>query len=453
MIAAVFVAMMLTAAPPADDPIVRVEQWLKAVSHHQPGTLDAPAEAIASWSDSDLGTLWLDLKNLIALMRDPGGQLMTVNARGQIARRYSDSQAGRLRALACAAAGIVLSDPVCVNRKVASQLDDELRQLAERARDGVGVGADNFVLKRGTLLHTDLVVLAAESTAPLGTPGAGPHRIGVEMVDGQAKGIRQLKGHWDIAHLLVDAVRPTRRDKPAPGRDPMVRDWYRATAAWMQYAEHYDLGHLNHAQELFPDDADLLFLCATQHETYAATRVQALVGTVVLPPGYSLEPQSAREEQRKAETLLRRAIAANPGLAEAHLRLGHLLAIEGQYNDAERELVVSLERLEDPENRYYVHLFLGAIQEATHQYDAAQATFVRAADLFPTAQSPWLALAALARTRGDRADALQAMQHVYARPPDDVADRDPWWMYRLWQARDADRLLDDLRRPFLEVDR
>jgi tetratricopeptide (TPR) repeat protein len=232
----------------------------------------------------------------------------------------------------------------------------------------------------------------------------------------------------------------------------MVRDWYRATAAWMQYYKVYDLEHLNHARELFPEDADILFLCATQHETYASPVVQALMRTVILPAGYTLEPLSAREERRRAEALLRRAIATNPDLAEAHLRLGRLLAIEAQYADAERELALSLEGLEDPENRYYAHLFLGAIQEATHQYHAAQATFARAADLFPDAQSPWLALAELARTRGDRAGALRAMQRVYALPPDG-AGRDPWWVYRLWQARDADRLMDDVRRPFLEVDR
>jgi len=439
----------VAAAPPLDR-IDRVDHWLVAVLHHQPGTLDAAALDIASWSDDRLRALGIDLNNLIALMRDPSGRALGVVDRQGRAKGsfYTEQQTNRLLALACAAGGIVLSDPACVSRKSEEQLGPELRQLAMLARDGRGVGADNYVLKRGALLHSDIATLAPESMNTMGPPSAGRHRIAVETSDGRTNGIFDLGLHWDIARRLLDAVRSTRLDRPAPSQDAMVHDWYVASAAWMQYHRQYDLVHLRRAQVLFPDDAEILFLGATQHETYASRRVQAVVQTTVLPRGYSLEPQSSREEQRQAETLLRRAIAVNPGFGEAHLRLGRLLGLDAQYADAERELMLALERLGDPEDRYFVQLFLGRIQEATRQYDAARATFTRAAGLFPDAQSPWIALAELAVRRGDREAAMQAMARVSALPSNDDWS-DPWWEYHVWQARDADRRMDAVLRPFV----
>ncbi len=449
--AALQIATMAAAQPP--DRIDRVDRWLVAVLHHQPGTFDAAALEIASWSDDRLRALSIDLNNLIALMRDPNRALLFVDRRGRATGSfYTERQANRLLVLACAAGGIVLRDPVCVGRKAEEQLGPELQQLATLAGDGRGVGADNYVLKRGALLHSDIATLAPESMNTLGAPSAGPHRIAVATNDGQASSIFDLGLHWDIARRLLDGVRSTRLDRPAPSQDAMVHDWYAATAAWMQLHRQYDLVHLRRAQALFPNDGEILFLAATQHETYASRRIQAVVQTAVLPPGYFLEPQSAREEQRQAETLLRRAIAVNPGLGEAHLRLGRLLGLDARYADAEHELMLALERLDDPEDRYFAHLFLGRIQEATRQYEAARATFARAADLFPDAQSPGLALAELAVRRGDREAARQAMARVYAAPLDGDSS-DPWWGYHEWQARDADRRMTAVLRPFTDIDR
>jgi hypothetical protein len=49
----------------------------------------------------------------------------------------------------------------------------------------------------------------------------------------------------------------------------MIRQWYRATAAWMQAVEEHDTAHLDRARALFPADPDILFLSGTQRETYA----------------------------------------------------------------------------------------------------------------------------------------------------------------------------------------
>src|SRR5262245_9185943 len=51
--------------------IAHVEAWLKAVLTHEPGTLDDAAEALAAWPTAAVRTLWIDVYNLVSLMRNP----------------------------------------------------------------------------------------------------------------------------------------------------------------------------------------------------------------------------------------------------------------------------------------------------------------------------------------------------------------------------------------------
>src|SRR5262245_65694507 len=43
-----------------DARLARVEQWLKAVMRHKPGTPDEAAVEISRWSNAALRTLWVD---------------------------------------------------------------------------------------------------------------------------------------------------------------------------------------------------------------------------------------------------------------------------------------------------------------------------------------------------------------------------------------------------------
>jgi tetratricopeptide (TPR) repeat protein len=291
-------------------------------------------------------------------------------------------------------------------------------------------------------------VLAPESATPITLRPGGVQRFRVDMTDGQSTNIHQSGAHWEIARLLLDAVRPSRSEKPAPARDSMVRDWYIATSAWMQLNVHYDLNHVDRALALFPDDRDLLFLAGTHHAIYATPRMQSAVQSAVLPRGYTMDAKSVGEEFRLAKALLRRALTADPSFAEAHLRLGRVLALDGPIEDSVRELMVAERGATDDANRYYAALFLGAVEETVGRFDDARAAYERAAALFPLAQSPMLALAELARRLGDRSGALRAMQEVFALPPTGDYRKDPWWVYDIWQARDADDRLAAVERPF-----
>jgi tetratricopeptide (TPR) repeat protein len=436
--------------------IERLEQWLKAIVRHEPGSADDAAIEVGSWPQGDVQTLWIDANVLVTLMRNPGALQFTLTPAGQHKPRdirYTPGQLVKLRALACAATGAVAAEAGCQGTKAAGDLDADLLHLsglawaARQAGDG-----DNYVLRRGALLHTDVAMAVPAAAEPIETPlPLGPQRIKVNVADGRQVYIGQFAVHWEIARTLLDLVKPHAPGGPAPGRDRMVRRWYRATAAWMQQVEDHDTVHLDRAREIFPADPDILFLSGSQHETYAGPRIRNAVRSAALPFGLRFAIASEGEELHAAEGFFRHALEIKPDHIEARLRHGRVLGELGRHNDAAEELRLAVAAIGDTDSllRYYGDLFLGGEEEAIGRHDAARLSFEHAAALYPLAQSPWIALSQLARRRGDRPGALRAIEHVLALPAEAKERDDPWWTYHTAQARDADTLLQDLRKPFL----
>jgi hypothetical protein len=416
------------------------------VLDHEPGAEDAPVMEVGLWSGSELPTLWVDWNVLLRLMRDPRPAAFSVQSPGQSKPQpivYTNRQLHRLQVLACAAAGIV-NERACVELKAPFELDADLLRLAERARASRAGGDDNYVLRRGALLHTDVAMLTTRPSGPIGAEGMpGPQQITVWFSDGREKGLDHNASHWELARWLLDRV------SPALGRDSMVRTWYGATGAWMQSRDYHDLAHLRQARRLFPNDADILFLSGCEHEAFAGAGIQA-ARAAGLPAGFRFEVRSDRAELGEAERFFRRALSLNPGLTEARLRLGRVLLLRGRHKEAADELRQAYASVDDDLLRYYSALFLGAAEEALGNHERAAESYARAADLYPTAQSPHLALSALARRRGDREGALREIQRVFDLPATGPERQDPWWTYLVAQARNADRRLEELRRPFLE---
>jgi tetratricopeptide (TPR) repeat protein len=432
----------------------RFTEWIKAVHEHEPGERDAALERVASWSGDELRGLWADAQFLAALMRNLKVNHFEIpQPRETIAVLYKPVLLQRMRAMACAAAGHVLSAD-CIAIHAAENLDEELRAVAaDAAADRARTGEDNYVLRRGAILHGDVEtmvkpVLDAGQPAP-GRPLPGPRRVRADTSDGISVDVHEVGVHWEIARTLLGMIVPRNFDRAAPGRDAMVRDWYRATAAWMQQVESHDTDHINRALELFQNDADILFLSGTLHEVYASSEIQAAAHSVAMPAGFALDIGSTRGELHQAEGFFRRALAHTPEMAEAHLRLGRVLALQGHDAEAVAELQQALTHLGAEELEYDGQLFIGAAYEALGRYDEAAAAYERAAARFPGAQSPLIALSQLARRRGDRGGALAAMARMFALPmPEDGDREDPWWFYYTVQARNADDLLERVRAPF-----
>jgi tetratricopeptide (TPR) repeat protein len=438
-----------------DARIDRVQLWLNAVMRHEPGSADDSAEVVASWSNAAIRTLWIDTSVIVQLMRTPKGLAFTVRAEGESRGqtiRYTPVQLRRMKAFACAASGRIGDiDSVCGD--AARELNPDLIRLNGLSRAAKFHGDDNYLLRHGALLHADIAMLIPPPAEAMNSmPGPGPRRLRMQIADGLGVDLALVATHWELARMLLDDVRPAGATRPAPGRDEMVRLWYRATAAWMQWRENHDTVHLERARAIFPADADILFLSGCQRETYAAPPIQTALHSTALPTGFNFDLGSSKAELHQAEAFFRRALAANPSMPEGHLRFGHVLLLLEHFADATAELRLALGSTDDGLLRYYGQMFLGASEDAAGHVDAARVAFTEAAALYPMAQSPGLALSALARSRGDRDGALRELKRVFDLPAGVPERDDPWWTYYVAQARNADDLLEQMRRPFVRAE-
>ena len=457
--------LLIVGVPASAQPLLtsqdRLEQWLDAVREHEPGTEDAAFETVASWSTSDVRALWSGIERLIQQMRGENGFSFRSGrsaGRGGGGRNGGGAMAAasspaRFFTLSCAAAGKV-TDTVCLNAQPPAAVASPNLLLLSKAVDAArhrGDG-DNYILRRGALLHADVAMLAAPVIEAIPDTATTRQRYRVNIVDGRQMAFGQLPVHWQLARMLLDNVKPPSAKRPAPGSDAMVRMWYRATATWMQWHADYETAHLQRAREIFPTDPDLLFLSACIHETYAGNRIQNAIHALVLPPGVQTSVGSPRDELRTAERFLRRALDARPSFIEAQLHMGRVLSLLGRPADAVGHLTKAIAATDDQLLLYYGHLFLGAGYQAVRQDPQSRAAYERAASLFPRAQAPHLGLSQLARRRGERAAALDAMQAVFKIGAAATSADDPWWWYYTSQGRGADDLLSALRRPFLSGD-
>jgi hypothetical protein len=432
-----------------DRRLQQLERWLKAVVQHEPGATDAAATTVSSWSADELKSLWIDLNVTLQLIQNPRRSSFVVTTGGQSpgeAIHYSSAQLDRLRALACAADGAI-GDGYC-----AAGEDADLLLLSTLAANARACGDNNYVIRRGALLHSDVAMLIPEGSEPvvqgasLRTPG--PERVRVSVDDGTTRFFDRVAAHWEIGRMLLDHVTPRRGVPPDPSHDPMVRAWYVATGAWMQNRQEYDDAHLLRARLLFPTDADVLFLTGTLHETYASPAIQWAMSSARSQPGLRFSVGSERTELREAERLFRQALIARPPFAEAHLRLGRVLFLLGQRAEAVAELRSALSQPEDMLLQYYAQLFLGSAHESLGAVDAAREAYAAASELEPEAQSPRLALSTLALRFGYGGPAIQSP--VFASiSTTDSEPYDPWWIYHIAQGRHANELLDALRESVL----
>jgi tetratricopeptide (TPR) repeat protein len=401
---------------------------------------------VGAWSIDELNSLAIDQGVLVQLTQNL--TLLSTASRPPFIvagfRRipYSAAHLHRLEVLACAAAG-ALADKPCVALRAAEELDPELTQLADRAAAARTRGDANDVVRRGALLHTDIAMAGPIRLQGRPADASASDGLLVRAFDGQQLDLEFPAPHWLMARAFLDAVRPQ--------HDAMVRAWYQATGTWMQQQLIADATHLTHGRTLFPEAADLWFLSGCQHERLATSAVQSLARTSVLPQGVVLDIGSERSELGAAETFFRRALSLDQTFTDAHLRLGHVLLTRGQFQNAANELQVALTVSHDRILEYFASLYLGAAQERLNQVEQARRSYRHAAELYPKAQSPRLALSALAWRRGEGGTALSEMRSVTDPPGAGAISRldDPWWDYNTLPERNVDALFDALRRPFL----
>jgi hypothetical protein len=312
----------------------------------------------------------------------------------------------------------------------------DLRRLLGLTDDEAVKGNANRVLQRAAIFHADVAMLVI----PLLPGRAGcSARATLLLKDGNSVGAGCVGIHWTHGRLLLDAVRPD------PGKDPVARLWYVATITYL--LEIGDFANADpqiaRARLLFPDDPAILFEHGLFHEGFASPYIQ----TAALESGADIRGASVHLDE--AEDLYRRAVKGNSKFVEARVHRGFVLGLLGQHRDAAEELRLVAPAAAEPQLRYYAELFLGRAEESLGNRVAARDHYGRAAELYPQAQSPLLALALLARQFGDRAGAQSAMRQVLALSQARDMAADPWWRYYRWQQADFKARFAELHAPFL----
>ena len=356
---------------------VDVRDWLGAAIEHEPGVEDAALRRISGWS---------------------GGKL--------------------LRTL-----GTVLKE----------QSSDEL----------------NAMLERAALLHADMVILRRESNPAW--PDA-PEMSGSSILsnDGQRLGTRPLDPHLQFARMIFKHMRPPPLALGAPRtaapawaeahrHNPRIQQWYHTVSTELA-ARHWlaDLRpHLEDARLVLDDTPETLFDSACFSEVMASAQVQRAIEPSVsasAPPSVRLRVQSAslhldeRYNLSEAERFYRDALKLDPGYSEARVRLARVLSLRNKAANAAALLQAPIETT-NAFVRYWGALALGQATEATQKPEIANEAYRQAAELFPRAQSPLLALLRLARERGDDAGAKELGSRVSLLPANEQHRLDPWWDY------------------------
>jgi tetratricopeptide (TPR) repeat protein len=379
--------------------LTRLLRWLDDVQLHTPGYGDPPATEVGSWSRSQLDTLAGDIRRLAGFRR-----------------RARDSGLGRLATLDLYGRRLTRDD-------------------VEKMFDG------NRTLIRGAVLHADIAVLVDDLSRRTPAFNDGGTFI---FEDGRRRsGVQYETAHWQIGRLLLDAL------TPSPAGNASAQLWYRATSAFLLrdrfLGEAPD--HLGRALQIFPDDPSLLLDNGYLHEKFSSAGIQA-AAQEMRATGGNPAVSSRRAQLERAERSFRQVLRVEPRHAEARLRLGHTLGELAFHAEAAAELRKAFAgNLKGPQ-LYFAELFLGREEEALGNFADAKRHFENAAELYPKAQSPRLALSQLARRSGDRAGALRALQGVTLLPPtplNDAARMDPWWQYYEVHLDDTETLMEQMR--------
>ena len=260
----------------------RLEQWTTAVERHEPGRPDDALRVFAGWNSADVGELSISIYSALGLLRDPSTRVF-MRPRGSTARPTQ-----------------VFYGP------------SEIRRLLAVSKRFGAIG-ETGVLRRGALLHMDVIVLGSGVDAAGGSRNRTSFLL-FQFSDGQQLATVDATGHWDIGQFLLDQVWPDKaRDiRPTPGRDDWVRRWYRTAALFMLGEMQLHSGIVARGVELFPADPELVFLAGAFHETLASPAVQEPLRAADLPRDVTLAVGSTRSELGQAEDLLKRAVKPGP---------------------------------------------------------------------------------------------------------------------------------------------
>jgi tetratricopeptide (TPR) repeat protein len=343
-----------------------------------------------------------------------------------------------------------------VNTHVPGERDDAVARLAPWSRDELESAVFGTlrrqrpasqlgIVERGLVLHADIAVLNRTARGYALPPSGSNTPYNTTLFqDGRAVGVMYGTIHWEFGRRLLE-----RLPKGDEGLH-ISRRFYRTAGAMLQlWGEYPELTrHLAAGRRALGDDPVLLLYEGTQAQAYAGPRLQRFFderrrsGPTMLTAAPSSRGGAAPEmpslpgalptingSRAQAERLFRRAIAIDPTLTEARIRLAHVLGDSERHDEAAAELQRAMVSPLPPMLDYYSSLLAGREARARGQLDAARTAFERAAALYPGASAPRYGLSEVAMARGDR---TQSLSHLLdgARAAGAEANEPWWWVDR-----------------------
>jgi tetratricopeptide (TPR) repeat protein len=200
---------------------------------------------------------------------------------------------------------------------------------------------------------------------------------------------------------------------------------------------------LARAQQRFPQDPFVALAVGSLHEVHAMPHalVEASAGRQGNLEKWRQEERAFRLQQALAA--YRQAIALDAALAEAHLRLGHVLQLTGNPDEAEAALAKVSETTTDKRWRYLAEMFRADLAESRGDVAAARRHYAAALEHWSAAQAPILALSRLSASEGDWPAAKARLASL--EPQNGGRFEDPWWAYPFGQAWRIDAGVATLR--------
>jgi tetratricopeptide (TPR) repeat protein len=201
---------------------------------------------------------------------------------------------------------------------------------------------------------------------------------------------------------------------------------------------------LARAQQQRPGDPLVLLALGSLHEVRARPHalVEASEGRQGNLSAWRREERTYRLDQ--AADAYTRAIAADAGLAEAHLRLGRVRLLQGRSEEAEAAFTHVATVTADKRWRYLATMFRAGTAESRDDPPAARARYDEALAIWPGSQSAVLAISRLLASEGDWTAAQQHLA-VFEPSPGGERPEDPWWAYDFGQAWRLDSGIGVLR--------
>jgi tetratricopeptide (TPR) repeat protein len=309
-----------------------------------------------------------------------------------------------------------------------SELKEELVSLRS-LRNESGGHLHEGLLRAAVMLHTD-----REAYERLQAPVVESAReCGINRHAGYARSVNSLL---------------------AVGSEP-AREFSRRWVTAMALTSHWDLCFADvlrwtrEGLKWFPRDAELLLVQGTAEEVQA---------TLVPPPLFVQKNPAQmdragmgrrRRDLEDARRHLEAALAVEPELHEARVRLGRVLWRLEKPAEARPVLEAAIERAREPHLVYLANLFQGRILEEAGDLAEAAERYRAALKVDPIAQAAAIALSQVLLRSGQDAEAREVLDRALRHAPR-AQPRDAHMSYHLGRSNLAEGILDDLREETLQ---